>query len=513
VVPFVTVFIAVVIMPAPATTADLVDLIRKSQLLNDDSLDRFFRQHPATEPDTVVRQLQTDGLLTQFQAEQLMKGRHKGFILGKYRLLDRIGMGGMGQVYLAEHSSMKRRVALKVLPPDRGENSFARERFLREARAAAAIEHVNLVRAYDVEMEGSVAFLVMEYIDGVTLHDLVARRGAVEPGRTAHILWQIASGLQAIHERLLVHRDIKPANLLLDRAGVVRILDLGLVRSELDDDALTRGEGAKIVGTADYIAPEQAVNSSTVDGRADLYSLGCTAYYLLTQQPPFPGNKISQKLIAHQAYQPKPIRELNPAVPVELAQVIDKMLAKKPDERFQNAFAVQDALAPFVRASLPVEEDFLKADGSPGVGSNPKDSVSLGTPLASGSSGSAIRFASMGPTSGVSLASQPTATAEQEDTLPVRPQVHPKPAPMTPRPKPVEAPRYQIDLPPPIDRKPASPVLAVINSATVKANALFRNGQAPTVSPQASSRLWAVIGVIIVVAFVAAGALIAVKLR
>src|SRR5207244_462807 len=124
-----------------------------------------------------------DGLLTPFQAEQLLKGRHKGFVLGKYRLLDRIGMGGMGQVYLAEHATMRRRVAVKVLPPNRSENPFARERFLREARAAAQLEHPNIVRAHDLETDGDVTFLVMEYIEGATLHDLVMRRGPQPLGR------------------------------------------------------------------------------------------------------------------------------------------------------------------------------------------------------------------------------------------------------------------------------------------------------------------------------------------
>jgi eukaryotic-like serine/threonine-protein kinase len=207
-------------MPAPTSTADILEIIRKSQLVGSDRLESLASES-GNDPGAVIRQLQADGTLTPFQAEQLLKGRHKGFVLGKYRLLDRIGMGGMGQVYLAEHATMKRRVAIKVLPPDRCGNEFARERFQREAKAAAAVEHPNLVRAYDLEMDGDVSFLVMEFIDGVTLHELVARRGPLAPGRAAHYIWQIANGLEAIHCFQLVHRDIKPANLLLDRGGVV----------------------------------------------------------------------------------------------------------------------------------------------------------------------------------------------------------------------------------------------------------------------------------------------------
>ncbi|MGL4423381.1 MAG: serine/threonine-protein kinase, partial [Gemmataceae bacterium] len=251
-------------MPSPATTNEFLDVLRKSKLLDTADLYAIEMNFPIDDPKALAAQLKAEGLLTEFQANQLLRGRHKGFVLGKYKLLDRIGMGGMGQVYLAEHSAMRRRVAIKVLPPDRSENPYARERFLREARAAAAVEHPHLIRVYDIEADADVQFLVMEYLDGVSLHDLIHRRGAITAERAAHYLYQVAAGLSALHARSLVHRDVKPANLLLDRNGVVRVLDLGLVRSELDDDALTKGEGAKIVGTADYLPPEQAIDCSKV---------------------------------------------------------------------------------------------------------------------------------------------------------------------------------------------------------------------------------------------------------
>lgn len=348
-------------MPAPATTTDVADLLRKTRLLSDQQIDDYLAAHPQLEePAQVLEQMEKDNLLTPFQAEQILKGRHKGFILGKYRLLDRIGMGGMGQVYLAEHAVMRRRVALKVLPPNRSENPFARERFLREARAAACLEHPNLVRAHDLETDGEVTYLVMDYIEGATLHDLVMRRGPQPVGRVAHFLTMICSGLTAVHDRLLVHRDIKPANLLMDHAGVVRLVDLGLVRSELDDDALTRGEGAKVVGTADYLAPEQAVASSKVDGRADLYSVGCTAYFLLTGQPPFVAEKLSQKLIAHQVTAAKPVHQMRPGISPEFSALVMKLLAKPVEDRFQTAREVIAALEPFTREAYakPQPEDF-----------------------------------------------------------------------------------------------------------------------------------------------------------
>ncbi|QEL16515.1 serine/threonine-protein kinase [Limnoglobus roseus] len=479
-------------MPAPTTTADLLELIRKSHLLGDSQLEELFQKSNNSAPDTVVKQLQADGVLTSFQAEQLLKGRHKGFVLGKYRLLDRIGMGGMGQVYLAEHASMKRRVALKVLPPDRGKSEFARERFLRESRAAAALEHPNLVRAYDVEMEGDVAFLVMEYIDGVTLHDLIVRRGKIDPARAAHYLWQIANGLQAIHSFSLVHRDIKPANVLLDRGGVVRILDLGLVRSELDDDALTRGEGAKMVGTADYLAPEQAIECSKVDSRADLYSLGCTAYYLLTGQPPFPSDKISQKLIAHQTKAPPSLRELVPGIPGALADLVQQLLAKKPGDRPQSAAEVLDGLAPFAQASLPNADDFP----TPGTVSVARNGISLNGFVsmnivsknqgsqASGS-GSAIRFqAESNPKLTPSQVNQQTATDSTQETLPVPPTAPAKPPAVKPtRRKKEEPPPMIIELPKLQPRAVEPPPRE--DSTAVKAGNLFR--EKPT-RPQNAER-------------------------
>jgi serine/threonine protein kinase len=473
-------------MPAPTSTADVLEILRKSQLVSTEQLESLSDTANDTDPGEVVRRLQADGLLTPFQAEQLLKGRHKGFVLGKYRLMDRIGMGGMGQVYLAEHATMKRRVAVKVLPPDRCKDEFARERFQREAKAAAAVEHPNIVRIYDLEMDGDVSYLVMEYIDGVTLHELVARRGKLEPGRAAHFLWQIANGLEAIHCFQLVHRDIKPANLLLDRAGVVRILDLGLVRSELDDDALTRGEGAKMLGTADYLAPEQAIECSKVDSRADLYSLGCTAYFLLTGQPPFPADKVSQKLIAHQIKPAEPIRSLNPAVPEGLAVVVHKLLAKKPDDRYRTSTDVLEALAPFVQPALPSEEDFP----TPGSSSNFRSGISLNGWVSmnvidrsgqGSASGSAIRFHSdTNPKLPASQAQQQTKSNAAQETLPARPGI-PVEVPATPAPQPpVEpkprratkappAPVIELTVPP----KPV-PISDKGKSTALKADRLFR---------------------------------------
>jgi serine/threonine protein kinase len=333
-------------MPAPATVADLVQLVRKSNLIEPARLEAYLLTHPGPydTPTALANKMRADGLLSTFHVDQLLRGRYRGFFLAKYKVIDRIGLGGMGQVFLAEHVSMKRRVAIKVLPPDRSSNQFTRERFLREARAAGQLDHPNLVRAFDVDVSGEVIFLVMEFVDGVSFFNLVTRHGPIAPQRAAYFLWQAANGLQYMSERGLVHRDVKPANLLVDRLGVVKLLDLGLVRSQAETDSLTRGEGVKLLGTADYLSPEQALDCSHVDVRADIYSLGATGYFLLTGKPPFVEQKMAQKLIAHQMRPVVPIHELRPDVPRELSAVLAKMLAKRTADRYQTPAEVVTAL-------------------------------------------------------------------------------------------------------------------------------------------------------------------------
>src|SRR6476659_9185069 len=290
-------------MPAPASVDDLLKLIRKSGMIEEPRLDAYVERLRLSGPVPVdVRKLAgsmvKDSLLTYFQAEQFMLGKWRGFTIGKYKLLERIGFGGMGQVFLCEHMYMRRRVAIKVLPPAKAEEPAALGRFYREARAAAALDHVFRL---DV-----------------------------------------------------IHRDIKPGNILVDRTGVSKILDMGLARFyHSDDDMLTKKYDEKsVLGTADYVAPEQTINSHDVDVRADIYSLGATFYYLLAGNPPFPEGTISQKLLSHQTKEPVPIERHRPEIPRELAVVLRKMMAKLPEERYQTPAAVCEALQPFVRTAI-----------------------------------------------------------------------------------------------------------------------------------------------------------------
>ncbi|MBN9523162.1 serine/threonine protein kinase [bacterium] len=352
-------------MPAPSSVPELLDRVRRSGLVPPDRLDGFVAglqasgQAPAT--TAVLLDLMVEaGMVTRFHADKLAAGKYKGFQIGSYLILDQLGTGGMGQVYLAEHAAMRRLVALKVLPVFASEDAVARERFLREARAAATLDHPNVVRVFDLCQEGRLLYLVMEYVEGISLQALVARNGPLAVEAACHYARQVLYGLQHAHDLGFVHRDIKPANLLLDRAGVVKILDLGLVRSQADAAAgLTRKlDNRAILGTADYVAPEQAVDSSSVDIRADLYSLGATLYFMLTGRPLFPDGRTAQKLVWQQIKDPVPVTRFRPDVPPGLADVVHVLLQKRKEDRFQSPAEAFEALAPWddVEVSPPPEE-------------------------------------------------------------------------------------------------------------------------------------------------------------
>ncbi len=350
-------------MPPPKTTDELLDRVRKSGLIPPADLDEAVAALPGgLSPKDVLNRFAAERLLTQFQADRLGVGKYKGFCLGSYVILDKIGGGGMGQVFLAEHAEMRRNVAIKVLPLAAMGSPVTRERFLREARAAAALDHPNIVRAFDLSREGQMYYLVMEYVEGVSLQALVARTGKVPVMAAADYGRQIAEGLHHAHERGLVHRDIKPANLLLDRLGGMRILDLGLVRSSDENSQLTNvtAGGRSILGTPDYLSPEQALDSSSVDRRADVYSLGATVYFLLAGHTMFPEGRTAQKLMWQQWKDPPPIDRVRPDVPAQLAEILHTALAKKPSDRFQTSAEFADALAGWATGPNPPDPDLIR---------------------------------------------------------------------------------------------------------------------------------------------------------
>lgn len=349
--------------PSSSSEAFLT-LLRKSQLIEESKLDEAISSLDDLEhadPKDVAQAFINMGLLTRFQVRLLLQGKWRGFfIAGKYRLLDMIGEGGMGKVYLCEHRRMQRMVAIKVLPVRLANDEAARERFDREARAIATLNHPNIVQAYDIDSHEGMHYIVMEFVDGVSLQALVALRGALPVSRAVNYLAQAAEGLQHGHEMGLVHRDIKPANLLLARDGTIKVLDYGLARffDNRGDDFTRRHEGNSIIGTADYLAPEQAIDCSDVDVRADLYALGCTAYYLFTGQPPY-GREIPThtKLLMHQSKDPVPLRELRPDLDPALCDVFKKLMHKDPRQRFQQPKDVVEALQPWLNQPVPPPAD------------------------------------------------------------------------------------------------------------------------------------------------------------
>jgi serine/threonine protein kinase len=252
----------------------------------------------------------------------------------------------MGTVYLCEHMMVGRRVAVKVLPTSQADNPAALGRFYREARAAGVLDHPNLVKAHDIDQDGALHFLVMEYVDGASLQAIVSRSGPLSPGRAAHYI---------AHSAGLIHRDVKPGNIMVERNGNVRVLDLGLARFYDDNiDPLTlKYDDQHVLGTADYVSPEQALDSHDVDIRADIYSLGATFYFCLTGRPPFLEGKVAQKLIWHKTRQPTSVQQLRPDVPEEMAAVLSRMMAKDPAQRYQTPAEVAEALAPWTADPLP----------------------------------------------------------------------------------------------------------------------------------------------------------------
>lgn len=266
----------------------------------------------------------------------------------RYRVIGLLGVGGMGSVYQAEHRMMERPVALKVISRSLVDDADAVARFQREVKSAARLAHPNIVAAYDAEQAGDVHFLVMEYVEGVSLDKLVAERGPLPAGEACEYIRQAAWGLQHAFERGTVHRDIKPHNLMRTPQGQIKVLDFGLARFASDrrsDGSLTKA--GTVMGTPDYIAPEQANDARTADIRADIYALGCTLYQLLAGRVPFPQGSLLQKLMAHAEQEPASLSLLRPDLPDGLSQVVARMMAKAPAWRYQTPAEVAEALMPF----------------------------------------------------------------------------------------------------------------------------------------------------------------------
>jgi serine/threonine protein kinase len=290
------------------------------------------------QPKALARELLQRGWVTPYQINNIFLGRRSDLVLGSYVLLERLGEGGMGTVFKARNWKLGRIVALKLIRADRLSQASGARRFQREVHVAAQLDHPNIVQAYDAGQVGDRHFLVMEYVEGTDLDRLVRKSGPLPTGSAVSYFRQAALALQYAHERGLVHRDIKPANLLLATASeVIKISDLGLARiieGEGEESSSCLTQEGLVVGTVDYLAPEQARDAHRVDIRADLYSLGCSLYFVLTGRPPFTGGTPTEKLLQHQMDEPVPVEQLRPDVSPRLGQIIRRLMAKRPDHRY-----------------------------------------------------------------------------------------------------------------------------------------------------------------------------------
>lgn len=355
-----------------------LDVVKKSGLVDEDQLtpaiEAYRGGHTGELPEDsslLAAFLIKRNLLTRWQCDKLATGKSKGFFLGKYKLIDHLGTGGMSTVYLAEHVLMHQRRAIKVLPKHRVHDSSYLARFRLEAQATARLDHRNIVRAYDIDHEKDQHYIVMEYVRGRDLQGMIKEDGPLPLDVACRYIVQAAEGLEHAHEIKLIHRDIKPANLLVDERGVVKMLDLGLALFTNSEMAsLTIAHNENVLGTADYLSPEQALNSHQVDHRADIYSLGCTLYFLLTGHPPFPEGTLAQRISKHQNQMPEDLRKERPDCPRDLADICMKMMQKKPQNRYQTAREVAEALSSWL-VKHGFETDYLVAparlprDGKP----------------------------------------------------------------------------------------------------------------------------------------------------
>jgi len=334
---------------------ELLEAILRSQLLEPGQY-QILQTRLATDlsdPCVLAMRLVKRGWLTVYQAEELLEGEGKELVLGPYRVLSLIGEGGLCKVFKAFHTELHQLEALKVLHPELRGDPEVQQQFRQEMEILARLEHPCFVKGIDVDLRRPGFYFAMDYIDGIDLHRLVKHAGPLPVAQACNYFAQAALGLEYAYERGLVHRDIKPANLVVTFAGnEVRILDIGLARLEWET-ARTDQRAPALMGTADYIAPEQALNPEQANVRADIYSLGCSLYHVLAGQPPYFGKSLAQKLLHHQQSPAPSLRQARSEVPEELARIVQRMMAKNPEERYRTPASVAVALLPFTRRDEP----------------------------------------------------------------------------------------------------------------------------------------------------------------
>jgi serine/threonine protein kinase len=331
----------------PSLSADaFLRCVLRSGLLDREQLQESLRSVAVEErsnPHALADHLVRMGKLTRFQVSKLLRGISQGMIIGPFRLLAPLGKGGMGTVFLVRDQRSDQLVALKVLPPRlaRTEERIL-ARFRREMEMSQRVAHPHLAWTYEVGEFRGAHYIAMEYIQGRTLTRLVSEEGTLPVPRAARLMAEVAAGLDHAHSQGLIHRDLKPSNILVTPRDHAKVLDLGLALSHGETgDALIVGGQGYILGTMDYIAPEQTVDPLKVDARSDVYSLGCTLYYALSGQPPFPGGTSKEKIMRHRNETPTPLAELVPILPAGFVALVERMMAKDPTNRPASAAAVE----------------------------------------------------------------------------------------------------------------------------------------------------------------------------
>lgn len=349
------------------TTETFFDHLRRSGLLSADQVAAVESIAVRDETDVAefARGLVSAGRLTAFQAERILEGRWRHLVIDGYRMLDNLGVGGMANLYLAEETASGRKVAVKVPSEAHKFDAGMLARFKLEAHAGEVLRHSNIVRTEKLgkleDVFGETKYLVMEFVEAINLEELVDQQGPLAWPRACDVIRQAAAGLQHAHAAGFVHRDVKPSNLLVDRSGLVKLLDFGLAllsrHEEADEFSLAMIFGHRCLGTAEYIAPEQTLDSFGVDARADIYALGCTLYAALCGKLPFPRLANDELLEAHRSKPARPLRERGVDVPPEVSAIVERMMAKRPEDRFRTMAEVQKALAPMAQRS-PATFDF-----------------------------------------------------------------------------------------------------------------------------------------------------------